>query len=340
MHNTIMNPAIGAGGNSQSNSQLVAEYRKTLRQLKEKEVTVVDELASCAAERRPNVRYKLAQLREMIRDTRDTIRRLSPPQGRRHGFRQWSFDGCPWGSLDYLSWQQLESMECNNKEELEWMRAVVDDGSGRLSKRQRQVLTMRYQQGLRNRAIAAELGVDPSTVGKTLHRAVDNLKRYADARTLVAKCMGEGGRLDVVQMVRATHVLTERQREEILMTLSGMSQTAIASRLSLDKSTVSRTVKRSAEKLRRLIDAAGATSPTSWEATCEYLAEEYGLSLGAVYKAVGGSERGRDGLTLLQREIQMRIAKNMTPCEVAGALGINIQTVYRLTNKKSGKKEI
>lgn len=214
------------------------------------------------------------------------------------------------------------------------MRAVVDDGSGGLRKRQRQVLTMRYQKGLNNRAIAAELGVDPSTVGKTLHRAVDNLKRYADARVLVAKCTGEEGRLDVVQLVRATHVLTERQREEILMVLAGMSQTDIAHRLDLDKSTVSRTVKRSAGKLRKLISAAGATIPASWEATCDYLAEEYGLSLGAVYKAIGGSERGSDGLTLLQREIRMRLAQNKAPCEVAGALGINIQTVYRAANRK------
>lgn len=47
-----------------------------------------------------------------------------------------------------------------------------------LTARQQQVLTMRYEQGLRVTQIAAALGVNKSTVSRTLRRAEHRLERY------------------------------------------------------------------------------------------------------------------------------------------------------------------
>ena len=46
-----------------------------------------------------------------------------------------------------------------------------------LTERQRTMLLMRYSQNYSQAEIAAELGVDPSTVSRTLHRAEGRLRR-------------------------------------------------------------------------------------------------------------------------------------------------------------------
>lgn len=47
-----------------------------------------------------------------------------------------------------------------------------------LSERQRETLTAYYFRGLNMTQIAAELGVNKSTVCRTLHRAEDKLRKY------------------------------------------------------------------------------------------------------------------------------------------------------------------
>lgn len=75
----------------------------------------------------------------------------------------------------------------------QWLRVNAGDNEGELRRlrrnlstvreleltpRQRLVLTMHYEQGMRVTQIAAALGVNKSTVSRTISRAEARLKRY------------------------------------------------------------------------------------------------------------------------------------------------------------------
>lgn len=56
------------------------------------------------------------------------------------------------------------------------LHAMLRDAVGRLSRRSAEVFTLRYFEGLDNKAIAAALDTSPGTVAVTLHRVREKLK--------------------------------------------------------------------------------------------------------------------------------------------------------------------
>ena len=321
---TISPPTAGTAGTP---SDLVGQYRETLKGLLEREKALAEQ---AAAGEDNQLRYKRSMLREMIRDTRAALRQLAPKRGKYHASRRSSLDGAlTEARLSYLAWQRRESMEHTNREELEWMRAVIDDGTAVLTRRQRQVLGLRWRQGLRQRAIAGLLRVDDSTICRTLQRAEDKLRRYADARTLVARCTDSRGRLDVVRLTRETRVLTPRQREVLLLALAGLPPWAAAKKLGVHPSTASRTRIRAEWRLYRLVGVyrQGDRRAVDWDETCRAMAAEYGIGLGAVYKILGGLERGAEGPGLFQRQLLRRAEAGMSIKEIAAELELSERMV-------------
>ena len=121
---TMSPPTAGTAGTP---SDLVGQYRETLKGLLEREKALAEQ---AAAGEDNQLRYKRTMLREMIRDTRAALRQLAPKRGKYHASRRSSLDGAlTEARLSYLAWQRRESMEHTNREELEWMRAVIDDGT-------------------------------------------------------------------------------------------------------------------------------------------------------------------------------------------------------------------
>ena len=324
---TTMSPPIsGTGGTS---CDLAGQYRETLKGLLEREKALE---AQAAAGADNQLQYKRAMLREMIRDTRATLRQLAPRQGRYHAPRRGSLDKALSESyLSYLAWQRRESAQRDNREELEWMQSVVDDGTAVLTRRQRQVLGLHWREGRRQRAIAGLLGVDESTICRTLHRAEDKLRRYADARTLAARCTDGRGRLDVVRLTRETRVLTPRQRQVLLMALAGLPPWAAAKRLGVHPSTASRTRIRAEWRLYRLVGVyrQGDRKAVDWDETCRAMADEYGIGLGAVYKILGGLDRGAEGPSLFQRQLLRRAEAGMSVGAIAAELEVSRRAVRR-----------
>ena len=314
---------------------LAGEYRATLRTLLDKRRALDAQLARGPAT--PQLRHKGAVLGEMIRDIRATLRQLDPAPARGRGTRRTSLDGgvLTQQYLNYLAWQRQQSMDNTNREELEWMRAVVDDGTCVLTPRQRQVLGLRYRQNLAQGAIAQALGVDGSTICRTLQRAEDKLRRYADARTLAARCTRPDGRLDVVRLVEGTCVLTPRQRQVLLLALAGLPVWACAQKLAVHPSTVSRTRQRGEWRLYRLVGVyrQGDRRGVDWDETCRALAREHQIGLGAVYKILGALAHTPGGPTLLQEQVMARLAAGRSPRSVAGELDMSVQGVVRAARR-------
>ena len=173
------------------------EYRTTLKRLREKEVDLLLQLEGHPAAPH-RLRYELALVREMVRDTQAALRRLRPQRPR---VRRYSLEGQSWQWLEKQSWDRLESMDRDNRERLEWMRAVVDDGTSEMTARQRQVFDLVYRAGKEVKKVAEELGVDPSTISRTARRAVEKLRRYAEGRELVRTCTRPDGSLELRRVV-------------------------------------------------------------------------------------------------------------------------------------------
>ena len=331
-------------GTGATASSLAQEYRATLKSLLDKQRALEEELAGGTAT--AQLQYKRAMLREMIRDTRATLRQLDPRPGRGRSGARGSLDGGPLTEryLSYLAWQRRQSMAQDNREALEWMRAVVDDGTAVLTARQRQVLELRYRAGLHQAVIAQSLGVDVSTICRTLQRAEDKLRRYADARTLAARCTRSDGRLDVVGLVRQTCVVTPRQRQALLLALAGLPTWAAARRLGVHPSTVSRTRRRGEWRLYRLVGVyrQGDGRAVDWDETCREMAREYGIGLGAVYKILGALAHSPGSQTLLQRELLRRYTAGSSPGEIARELDLSLPCVRRLLflERKRRQKEL
>lgn len=326
-------------------SELVAEYRATLKGLLAKQRALEEQAATSGEDNQ--LRYKRAMLKEMIRDARATLRQIDPKAVRGRGNRRGSLDGGPLTEqyLSYLAWQRQQSMDRDNREALEWMQAVVDDGTAVLTVRQRQVLGLRYRNGLRQQVIARNLGVDVSTICRTLQRAEDKLRRYADARSLAARCTQSDGRLDVVALVEQTCVITPRQRQVLLLALAGLPTWAAAKKLGVHPTTVSRTRHRGEWRLYRLVGVyrQGERRAVDWDETCRHLAREHNIGLGAVYKILGALAHAPGSPTLLQRQVLLRHRAGRSPRDIAQELELSPSTIHKLLlflERKSSQKEL
>lgn len=338
----------GTGGtgstSAEGNLALAAEYRETLRGLNAKIRALTAQIAETEARKRAGLRYELALLKEMARDARDAIRRLSPPHRLRR--RKWgSLDGQSWGRMEYLAWKELEQEDGDSGEERSWMLAVIDDGSETMTARQRQVFCLRYREGLSVGEIASRLGRDRSTIQRTLGRARMKLVRYAEARLLARSCVGEDGRLDLRRFVAETAVLTEVQRETVKLALAGRKGKEIAARLGVQPCTVSRNKRAAEENLAKIVPQIADCIPSrsnlyrrarmerlreegqDWEKTCKALSSEYGVSLWTVYRLVGGVRRW-NGCTALEWRVLQLSEEGLRAAEIARRLGMQRCHVY------------
>lgn len=79
-----------------------------------------------------------------------------------------------WG--DMAAWLQ-ENGEDNHLQQERLRRNLRRAREEALTPRQKEVLALHYERGLSVTEIARHLGVNPSTVSRTLHRAHERLKR-------------------------------------------------------------------------------------------------------------------------------------------------------------------
>ncbi len=144
---------------------------------------------------------------------------------------------------------------------------------------------------------------------------------------------GSGVGFDWLTFLQQDRTLTPRQRELLLLALSmhPKDQAELADKLGLDKSTVSRTLKRAKQSLRLLEvpQKAPVSRPViqDWEgADRSALAVQTGMGLGFAYRYCSHGEK-IGGLTRWQYELKRRMDAGQTAPETAEELGIQEKNV-------------
>ncbi len=222
--------------------------------------------------KRAEQKNRLRILWEMYRESLDRLEALRPPQEKRHRSAQKKVLHTGAVSFDLFErcGTAFADLEGN---QVRWGDLGADDGAGRarlmralrrgralVTDRQREMLDL-YLTGRNVTEIAALLGVDKTTVSKTLSRAKDTLNRTADGLRLDDR-REIPGRLDLSQPDTARHVLsclTETQAVYLYLYYGEwLDMRSIGALLGVDHSTVCRTLHRAAQRIRSLCtDASG-----------------------------------------------------------------------------------
>lgn len=190
----------------------------------------------------------LFMVNEELLDVNAKLRALAPARPRRGGRasgQDWSLD-----RQQYLEWLQADREEGDPRRDA--LRSALRDGRT-LTERQRQVLALR-QSGLNVVETAKQLGVNPSTVSRTLKRAEARVRMDGERRVLTP----ENGRADLSSRKLCDLVLrtlTPAQTFYIYLYYSEwMNICEISALTGVCPSTVSRTLRRGMNRLYQLFD--------------------------------------------------------------------------------------
>ncbi len=296
-------------------------------------------------QRRSTLRVKLTSLRAALKDVQVQIDHLDPPAVRKArrqqrkrldvGALSWDFferSGAVWSDLEGHTWNQAEA---GDPVELgtgpEQLQAWLAEGAQRLTQRQRLYIDAYYNRGVSLERIAQEYGIDKSTVAQVVKNGLARMREWVEAKRLIAACADGKGGFDWARYLLEGRVLTPRQRQLVLLVLSGLPRTQkeLASRLELEQSTVSRTLAAAGRVLRRLETPQGRPGRRPeiqdwahagpWE-----LARQAGISLGEYYRLCKGRVHG---LTRYRWELYRRMRAGYSAQETARELGLSLRIV-------------
>ena len=90
------------------------------------------------------------------------------------------YESTPNGGLSASVWAELFGESDNREQQARLLRNLHRAMEQELTPRQHQIVELYYEKGLPVTRISDLLGVTPSTVSRTLHRAKDKLRRYLE----------------------------------------------------------------------------------------------------------------------------------------------------------------
>lgn len=299
------------------------------------------------SQKRAALKAKISTYRAAIRDVQVQIDHLDPPevrkarkeQHRRLDIGALSFDffersGACWSDIEGHSWQQVEAGDfVELGAGMDQLQSWLAEGAQRLTDRQRLYIDAYYNRGLSMQLIAQEQGVDKSTVARSIKNGMARMQEWVEAKKLITSCADGKGGFDWKRYLDQVPVLTDRQRQLMLLVLSRFPKTQeeLAGKLELERSTVSRTLSKAGRTIRRL-DVRGGP-PLSrpeiheWEQADKFsLALQTGMPLYFYYRfCFRGQQVG--GVSRYNYELSRRREAGVSPEEVARELGLKPKTV-------------
>lgn len=321
-----------------------AQLAKLQARMKEYQVQLKAETDS---QRRAALKAKISTYRAAIRDVQVQIDYLDPPAVRRARREQrkrldigaLSFDffersGACWSDIEGHSWQQVEAGDfAELGAGMDQLQSWLAEGAQRLTDRQRLYIDAYYNRGLSMQLIAQEQGVDKSTVARSIKNGMARMQEWVEAKKLIASCANGKGGFDWQRYLAQVPVLTDRQRQLMLLVLSRLPKTQeeLAGKLELEKSTVSRILSRAGRTIQRL-DIRGGP-PLSrpeireWDRADKFsLALQTGMPLYFYYRfCFRGQQVG--GVSRYNYELSRRREAGVSPDETARELGLKPKTV-------------
>lgn len=298
-------------------------------------------------QKRGTLKAKISAYRAAIRDVQVQIDYLDPPavrkarreQRKRLDIGALSFDffersGACWSDLEGHSWQQVEAGDfVELGAGMDQMQSWLVEGAQRLTDRQRLYIDAYYNQGLSLELIAQEQGVDKSTASRVIRNGIARMREWVEAKKLIASCADGKGGFDWARYLAQVPVLTDRQRQLMLLVLSRFPKTQeeLAGKLELEQSTVSRTLAKAGRTIRRL-DVRGGP-PLSrpkiqgWDQADKFsLTLQTGMPLYFYYRYCFRGQRV-GGVSRYNYELSRRREAGVTPEEAAQELGVKPKTV-------------
>lgn len=321
-----------------------AQLAKLQTRMKEYQVQLKAETDS---QRRAALKAKISGYRAAIRDVQVQIDHLDPPAVRRARREQrkrldigaLSFDffersGACWSDIEGHSWRQVEAGDfVELGAGMDQLQSWLAEGAQRLTGRQRLYIDAYYNRGLSLELIAQEQGVDKSTVARVIKNGITRMQEWVEAKKLIASCADGKGGFDWKRYLDQVPVLTDRQRQLMLLVLSQFpkSQAELADKLEIQKSTVCRTLARAGRTIQRL-DIRGG-SPLSrpeiqgWDRADKYsLAIQTGMPLYFYYRFCFRGQRV-GGVSRYNYELSRRREAGVSVDETARELGLKPKTV-------------
>ncbi len=298
-------------------------------------------------QRRAALKAKISTYRAAIQDVQVQIDHLDPPevrkarreQRRRLDIGALSFDffersGTCWSDIKGHSWQQVEAgdfVELGTG--MDQLQGWLAEGAQRLTDRQRLYIDAYYNRGLSMQLIAQEQGVDKSTVARSIKNGMARMQEWVEAKKLIASCADGKGGFDWQRYLAQVPVLTDRQRQLMLLVLSRLPKTQeeLAGKLELEKSTVSRILSRAGRTIQRLDIRGGPplSRPNirEWDQADKFsLALQTGMPLYFYYRfCFRGQQVG--GVSRYNYELSRRREAGVSPDETARELGLKPKTV-------------
>lgn len=299
------------------------------------------------SQKRAALKAKISTYRAAIWDVQVQIDHLDPPevrkarkeQRRRLDIGALSFDffersGACWSDIEGHSWQQVEAGDfVELGAGMDQLQSWLAEGAQRLTDRQRLYVDAYYNRGLSMQLIAQEQGVDKSTVARSIKNGMARMQEWVEAKKLIASCANGKGGFDWQRYLAQVPVLTDRQRQLMLLVLSRLPKTQeeLAGKLELEKSTVSRILSRAGRTIQRL-DIRGGP-PLSrpeireWDRADKFsLALQTGMPLYFYYRfCFRGQQVG--GVSRYNYELSRRREAGVSPDETARELGLKPKTV-------------
>lgn len=298
-------------------------------------------------QRRAALKAKISTYRAAIQDVQVQIDHLDPPevrkarreQRRRLDIGALSFDffersGACWSDIEGHSWQQVEAGDfVELGAGMEQLQSWLAEGAQRLTDRQRLYIDAYYNRGLSMQLIAQEQGVDKSTVARSIKNGMARMQEWVEAKKLIASCADSKGGFDWQRYLAQVPVLTDRQRQLMLLVLSRFPKTQeeLAGKLELERSTVSRILSRAGRTIQRLDIRGGPplSRPNirEWDQADKFsLALQTGMPLYFYYRfCFRGQQVG--GVSRYNYELSRRREAGVSPDETARELGLKPKTV-------------
>lgn len=299
-----------------------------------------------APQERAALKAKIAAYRAALRDIQVQIDHLDPPeqrkdrrvQTRRLDVGAMSFDffersSIVWSDIEGHSWAQVEAgdtVELGTS--MEQLQQWMAEGSQRLTRRQRLYLDAYYNDGLSMEMIAEQYGVGASTVSRVIRNGLDRMQAWVDSKRLIEECADGQGGFDWARYLARVPVLTDRQRELMLLVLSQWPKTRreLADKLELDHSTVVRTLQLAGRTIRQLGPSGEPVARPEirdWgEADKFSLALQTNMPLYFYYRYCFQGERV-GGVSRYNYELARRREAGISPEDAARELGLKPKTV-------------
>lgn len=335
------------------------ECKANMAKLKERLAEYVQQMKDEPdAQKRQTLKVKISTYRASIKDMQVQIDYLDPPevrkarkeQRKRYDIGSCQFDwfersGKTWADIEGHTWNQLESgdvaeLGTDMKKLQEWLA----EGSQRLTKKQRLYIDAYYNQGLSMDLIAEQYNTCRSTVSRVIRNGMARMQEWVDAKKLIYSCIDADGGFNWERYLSEVPVLTDRQRQLMLLILSEIPKTQdeLSAKLDLKQSTISRTLSKAANTIQKL-DVVGGRPTSRPDITCWQNADKFSLALDTnmpryFYYRFCFRDQMIGGISRYNYELLRRMEANITPKEAAKELGMKPKTVRSAYGKlkKSG----